>query len=84
MKTQAARAELWAVSSVNRKVSIPGREDLPSVFTYDKGRAAGISAERLYAYRNQGLVIKSDRAFTGGTTLLQWRHAENDLLVRST
>jgi predicted transcriptional regulator of viral defense system len=38
------------------KVSPPNREGLPPVFTYTAARAAGISAERLYAYRSKGLI----------------------------
>jgi hypothetical protein len=62
---------------VNRKTIIPGKEALPSVFTYSKARAAGISAERLYAYRNQGLVDQIGRG------LYRWADApeiDQDLL----
>ena len=52
---------LYTIPSVNRKATIPGRKDLPSVFTYSKARAAGISAERLYAYRNEGLLDQIGR-----------------------
>ena len=38
------------------KAPIPYREGLPTVFTYTAARNAGISAERLYAYRSQGLI----------------------------
>src|SRR5215813_11612281 len=41
---------------MGRKAIIPGRKALPSAFTYTQARAAGISAERLYAYRAKGLV----------------------------
>jgi predicted transcriptional regulator of viral defense system len=43
------------------KAAIPGRGGLPSVFTYSRARAAGISAERLYAYRNEGLLQQIGR-----------------------
>ena len=62
---------------MNRKTIIPGREALPSVFTYSKARAAGISAERLYAYRNRGLVDQIGRG------LYRWADApeiDQDLL----
>src|SRR5882724_6527295 len=70
-------AYLYTIPSVNRKPVIPGREDLPSVFTYTKARAAGISAERLYAYRNEGLVDQIGRG------LYRWADApeiDQDLL----
>jgi predicted transcriptional regulator of viral defense system len=37
------------------------RGSLPSVFTYSRARAAGVSAERLYAYRNQGVLEQIGR-----------------------
>lgn len=43
------------------KSAIPGSETLPEVFTYTNARAAGISAERLYAYRNEGLIEQVSR-----------------------
>jgi predicted transcriptional regulator of viral defense system len=62
---------------VNHKTLIPGRKDLPSVFTYSKARAAGISAERLYAYRNEGVLDQIGRG------LYRWADApeiDQDLL----
>jgi predicted transcriptional regulator of viral defense system len=59
------------------KSSIPGRAALPLVFTYTNARAAGISAERLYAYRSQGLVEQIGRG------LYRWadaRAVDQDLL----
>ena len=44
-----------------RKPPIPGRRALPAVFTYGSAIAAGISAERLYAYRDQGLLEQIGR-----------------------
>lgn len=41
---------------MSKKVPISGRQALPAAFTYTQARAAGISAERLYAYRDQGLI----------------------------
>jgi predicted transcriptional regulator of viral defense system len=38
------------------KPTAPNRNELPAVFTYTGARAAGLSAERLYAYRDQGLI----------------------------
>jgi predicted transcriptional regulator of viral defense system len=70
-------AYLYTIPSVNRKPAIPGRKDLPSVFTYSKARAAGISAERLYAYRNEGLLDQIGRG------LYRWADApeiDQDLL----
>src|SRR5258708_11000250 len=59
------------------KASISGREALPLVVTYTNARAAGISAERLYAYRSQGLVEQIGRG------LYRWadaRGVDQDLL----
>src|SRR5579862_592044 len=59
------------------KATIPGRAALPQVFTYTSARAAGISAERLYAYRSQGLVEQIGRG------LYRWadaRSVDQDLL----
>ena len=59
------------------KASSPNREGLPAVFTYTAARAAGISAERLYAYRDQGLVEQIGRG------LYRWAGApgvDQDLL----
>jgi len=69
--------ELCTISSVNRKHSIPGREGLPSVFTYSKARSVGMSAERLYAYRDEGLIDQIGRG------LYRWADAaeiDQDLL----
>lgn len=41
---------------MRRKPDIPDRAALPPAFTYTQARAAGISAERLYAYRNQKII----------------------------
>ena len=38
---------------MSRKTVIPGRKVLPPAFTYTQARVAGISAERLYAYRDR-------------------------------
>ena len=43
------------------KATVFDRKRLPSVFTYSGARAAGLSAERLYAYRDQGLVEQIGR-----------------------
>jgi hypothetical protein len=40
---------------MSRKAVISERKALPPAFTYTQARAAGISAERLYAYRAKGL-----------------------------
>jgi predicted transcriptional regulator of viral defense system len=42
------------------------RAGLPPVFSYTAARAAGISAERLYSYRDQGLIQQIGRG------LYQW------------
>jgi hypothetical protein len=47
---------MYTLSSVSPKAVTPGREALPPTFTYSEARAAGISAERLYPYRSQGLI----------------------------
>ncbi|WP_129779432.1 type IV toxin-antitoxin system AbiEi family antitoxin domain-containing protein [Peristeroidobacter soli] len=62
---------------MNRRAIIPGRKALPSAFTYTQARAAGISAERLYAYRSQGLIDQVARG------LYRWADApeiDQDLL----
>jgi hypothetical protein len=52
---------MYTVSSVHTKATIPLRKKLPSVFTYTEARARGLSAERLYAYRDQGIVEQISR-----------------------
>jgi predicted transcriptional regulator of viral defense system len=52
---------LYTLSSVSRKTSNPARKALPGPFTYTQARAAGISAEKLYAYRDQGLLDQIGR-----------------------
>jgi predicted transcriptional regulator of viral defense system len=62
---------------MSRKSVISGRKALPRAFTYTQARAAGISAERLYAYRAQGLVDQISRG------LYRWSDApeiDQDLL----
>jgi len=62
---------------VKPRTANPDRAGLPWVFTYTKARAAGISAERLYSYRDQGLVHQVGRG------LYQWADApetDEDLL----
>lgn len=62
---------------MSRRATIPGRKVLPSAFTYTQARAAGISAERLYAYRSQGLIDQIARG------LYRWADApeiDQDLL----
>lgn len=62
---------------MSRKAPIPGRKALPPAFTYTQARAAGISAERLYAYRSQGLIDQVARG------LYRWADApqiDQDLL----
>jgi predicted transcriptional regulator of viral defense system len=69
---------MCTISSVNRKSIIPDREGLPSVFTYSKARSVGMSAERLYAYRNEGLIDQIGRG------LFRWADApqiDQDLLA---
>jgi predicted transcriptional regulator of viral defense system len=59
------------------KAVIPDRAGLPSVFSYSKARAAGVSAERLYAFRDQGVVQQI------GIGLYQWTDdapSDQDLL----
>jgi predicted transcriptional regulator of viral defense system len=43
------------------KPPIPDRTGLPPVFTYTEARKAGVSAERLYVYRDAGLVEQIGR-----------------------
>ena len=62
---------------MSKKAPIPGRQTLPAAFTYTQARAAGISAERLYAYRDQGLIDQVARG------LYRWADApeiDQDLL----
>jgi predicted transcriptional regulator of viral defense system len=68
---------MYTSSSVSPKVVTPGREALPPTFTYTEARAAGISAERLYTYRSQGLIDQVARG------LYRWADApplDQDLL----
>ena len=48
------------------KATIADHAGLPEVFSYTAARAAGISAERLYSYRDQGLIEQIGRG------LYQW------------
>jgi predicted transcriptional regulator of viral defense system len=62
---------------VKSRATILRHAGLPSVFTYTKARAAGISAERLYSYRDQGVVQQIGRG------LYQWADAppnDHDLM----
>lgn len=62
---------------MSHKSVIPERKGLPHAFTYMQARAAGISAERLYAYRSQGLIDQIARG------LYRWADApeiDQDLL----
>lgn len=43
------------------KATTPLFKKLPSVFTYTKAIAAGLSAERLYGYRDEGIVEQISR-----------------------
>jgi hypothetical protein len=68
---------MCTISSVKPRIVNPDRAGLPWVFTYTKARAAGISAERLYSYRDQGLIHQVGRG------LYQWADApetDEDLL----
>ena len=46
---------------MHTKATIPLRKKLPSVFTYTEAIARGLSAERLYGYRDQGIVEQISR-----------------------
>jgi predicted transcriptional regulator of viral defense system len=46
---------------VSTKSAVPFRKKLSSVFTYTEAIAHGLSAERLYAYRDQGMVEQISR-----------------------
>src|SRR6185437_5813150 len=62
---------------MSRKAVISERKALPPAFTYTQARAAGISAERLYAYRAKGLIDQIARG------LYRWADApeiDQDLL----
>jgi predicted transcriptional regulator of viral defense system len=62
---------------MSSKAVKPDRGGLPSVFTYSRARAAGVSAERLYAYRNEGVLEQIGRG------LYRWADApeiDQDLL----
>jgi len=53
---------MYTLSSVSRKAAATiDRKGLPTVFTYSGARAAGLSAERLYTYRDQGIVEQIGR-----------------------
>lgn len=62
---------------MSRKPVILERKALPAAFTYTQARAAGLSAERLYAYRSEGLIDQVARG------LYRWADAppiDQDLL----
>jgi predicted transcriptional regulator of viral defense system len=61
---------LYTLSSVSRKTVKPIGRALPAVFTYSEARAAGLSAERLYAFRDQGVLDQIGRG------LYRWADAE--------
>src|ERR1051325_4614582 len=61
---------LYTLSSVSRKAANPIRRQLPAVFTYSEARTAGLSAERLYAWRDQGILDQVGRG------LYRWADAE--------
>jgi predicted transcriptional regulator of viral defense system len=46
---------------VRTRAAIPFHKKLPSVFTYTEAIARGLSAERLYAFRDQGIVEQISR-----------------------
>jgi predicted transcriptional regulator of viral defense system len=53
---------MYTLSSVSHKAAATiNRKGLPTVFTYSGARAAGLSAERLYTYRDQGIVEQIGR-----------------------
>jgi hypothetical protein len=60
---------MHTISSVKTRSTISDRAGLPQVFSYTAARAAGISAERLYSYRDQGLIEQIGRG------LYQWASA---------
>lgn len=64
-------AYVYTLSSMRAKPTALAlaRKDLPAVFTYSRARAAGLSAERLYAYRDQGVVEQIGRG------LYRWANA---------
>jgi predicted transcriptional regulator of viral defense system len=67
---------MYTLSSVGSK-ALSRPANLPAVFTYTSARAAGISAERLYAYRDQGVIEQIGRG------LYRWADAagtDSDLL----
>jgi hypothetical protein len=61
MKVSTGLPYLYTISSVRTKATIPFRKKLPSVFTYTEAIARGLSAERLYTYRDQGIVEQISR-----------------------
>src|SRR4051812_25156711 len=68
---------LHTLSSVTKKAANSIRRQLPAVFTYSEARTAGLSAERLYAWRDQGILDQVGRG------LYRWADAaegDQDLL----
>lgn len=61
---------MYTLSSVNKKAANPIRRRLPAVFTYSEARTAGLSAERLYAWRDQGILDQVGRG------LYRWSDAD--------
>jgi predicted transcriptional regulator of viral defense system len=61
---------LYTLSSVSSKAVKSVRRQLPAVFTYSEARTAGLSAERLYGWRDQGILDQVGRG------LYRWADAE--------
>ncbi len=63
---------------MRNKATAPARHELPAVFTYTGARAAGLSAELLYAYRDRGLVEQIGRGLAERSLVdvIRLRHRE--------
>lgn len=70
MKPSTGSLYLYTLSSVSKKATNPVRRRLPGAFTYSEARTAGLSAERLYAWRDEGILHQIGRG------LYRWADAE--------
>jgi hypothetical protein len=67
----------YTISPMTNSAATPDRAGLPSVFSYSKARAAGVSSDRLHSYCARGIVEQIGRG------LYRWTdspEADTDLL----
>jgi hypothetical protein len=77
VKTYTGTEDMYTLSPMKKLPAHRGRAGLPPIFSYSRARAAGISADRLYSYRSQGVIEQLGRG------LYRWAdrvEAESELL----